>query len=267
MAGLTRCAALRTLMLLGLGLTACAPEILIASSDAGGSPAAGTAGTVGTAGVAGTAGAGGGGGGSEPSEAGQGGEPTTPEPPRLLADSVADFDLVQGKHGWHYGYDDGTSASFTPMTLKAVIRTYEPVAEDPWDCWAIDAVHWTQIFQLGAHANGVNTSMPSMPVFQRAVRRWVSTYSGDVRITGEVAKIDIIPGSNGVEAVVIVDGEERDRYAVGGEDAGGLSYELTVSVNINSTLDFVLDPLDSDDHHDLSRFTAVIERVETPRSP
>ena len=246
------------LVLVGLGSGACSPEILIASSDSGG------AGTTGGSAVSGTAGVGGNGGtvGSEPSEAGQAGEAAAPEAPRLLADSVADFALVQGEHGWYYGYDDGTSASYLPMTRISVITTYTPESGDVWECWANDSAHWTQIFQLGAHGNGTDTSPPSVPVLERAVRRWVSSYEGDVKISGEAAKIDVAPmGSNGVDARVVVDGVELYSAPISGEDAAGLSYELTAHVNVGSTVDFVLDPRDGDDHHDLSRFTGVIERV------
>lgn len=246
------------LLLVGLGSVACSPEILIASSDSGG------AGTTGGTSVAGTAGAGGAGnGGTAASEAGQAGDPTTPaEAPRILADSVADFALVQGEHGWYYGYDDGTSASYLPMTRISVITTFAPETGDVWDCWANDSAHWTQIFQLGAHGNGTDTSPPSVPLLQRAVRRWLSSYEGDVKISGEAAKIDVAPmGSNGVDARVVVDGVELYSAPIGGEDAAGLSYEVTAHVDVGSTVDFVLDPRDGDDHHDLSRFTAVIERV------
>ena len=260
------CTARAALLLVGLALGACSPEVLIASSNV-----AGNASTAGTGGVAGTAGLGGSGGsgGSEPapSEAGQGGDAMPPEPPRILADSVADFSLVQGEHGWYYGYDDGTSASYTPMTRPSMITTYAPETGDVWDCWANDTAHWTQIFQLGAHGNGTDTSPPSVPVLQRAVRRWVSTYDGDVRISGEAAKIDVLMGSNGVDARVVVDGVELHSDFIGGADGGGLSYELTAHVNVGSTIDFVLDPHDSDDHHDLSRFTGIIERVVETSGP
>jgi hypothetical protein len=250
------------LLLAGLTVSACSPEVLIASNDA----VAGAAGNAGLAGTAGTAGVGGSGGsgGSEPMppEAGQGGEP-----PRILADSVADFSFVQGEHGWYYGYDTGTSTSYAPMTLTSVIETYTPPSGDEWRCWTNDTIgHWTQIFQLGAHSNGTDTSLPAEPVLERAVRRWVSNYEGDVRITGEIAKIDVgvAGGSNGVLALVFVDGVEKDSWFVGADDTGGWSYEVMAHLNVDSTVDFVLDPYESNDHHDLSRFTGIIERVDAP---
>jgi hypothetical protein len=45
-----------------------------------------------------------------------------------------------------------------------------------------------------------------------------------------------------------------------------LSYEVAASLKLGSSVDFVLDPHDGDDHSDLSRFTAVIVR-QTPTAP
>jgi hypothetical protein len=253
-------------------LSACSPEVLLATSPvaAGGVGAAGAS-TAGANSMAGSGGVPGAGSGGVPSEAGgeAGAESEPSEPPRILADSVADFSLVQGDHGWYYGYDDGASEAFTLMTFQARITNYIPATDDQWDCWAYDDKHWTQLFELGGHANGVDTSPPSTKVLQRAVRRWVSTFEGDVSIVGEVAKIDVNPAadSNGIDASVVVDGTVLGSYFVGGQDAGGWSYKLPASVKLGSKVDFVLDPHDSSDHHDLTRFTAVILRAVTEPSP
>jgi hypothetical protein len=252
------------LRLVSLGAIAavlgCAPEVLIAHTEqTGGSAGAPSAGS-GGGGVSG--------GGAMPTlgDGGEAGEAAVPA--RILADSVADFSLTQGEHGWYYAFDDGTLDTFALMTRKSVITTYLPPTKDVWDCWANDETHWVQIFQLGAHANGTDTSPPSMPILQRAVRRWVSTYAGDVVLTGEVAKIDVAPmSSNGVDALVYVDGALLYTTFIGGVDGGGLSYEVNASVKLGSSVDFVLDPHDGDDHNDLSRFTAVITRSGTAPVP
>jgi hypothetical protein len=245
-------------------LAACSPEVLLATnpSATGGAGAAGSAGLAGSGGISGVA-------GEAPDDGGEAGAASEPvEPPRLLADSVADFALVQGEQGWYYGYDDGTSDAFTLMTRLSVITTYTPVSGDVWDCWANDSAHWTQLFQLGGHPNGVDTSPPSVPLLERAVRRWVSTYSGDVTISGELAKIDVTPGgSTGIDASVIVDGAVLYSAFIGGEDGGGLSYEVDARLDVGSKVDFVLDPHESSDHHDLTRFTGIIERAAQAPSP
>jgi len=231
----------------------CQPEVLIASSEP---PTAGTGGVT----TAGTS-AGGGGTGELLPSAGEGGTVVVAEPPRLLADSVADFSLTQGERGWSYGYDSGTLDTFALMTRKSVITNYVPASNDVWDCWGNDSGHWTQIFQLGAHPNGTDTSTPSNEILQRAVRRWTSTFAGDVTISGEVAKIDIV-GSNGIDALVYVDNVLRYSTFIAGDDGGGRAYEFVATLQVGSSVDFVLDPHEGADHHDLSRFTGIVVRVE-----
>jgi hypothetical protein len=236
----------------------CQPEVLIASNEP---EAAGTGGST-TAGTS-TGGAGTGGTGEVPS-AGDGGTAPVTEPPRLLADSVADFSFVQGDHGWQYGYDSGTLESFTLMTLPdRLVTAYVPPSNDVWRGWRSETAHWTQIFRLGAHPNGTISSMPANSILQRAVRRWTSTYAGEVTISGEIAKIDLV-GSNGVDAFIYVDGEEVYKTPIAGDDGGGRSYEFRQMLKLKSTVDFVLDPHESEDHHDLSRFTGIIVRVDAP---
>jgi hypothetical protein len=249
---------LSAIALVVVAATGCQPEVLIASSGPG---AAGTGGlaTAGTS-AAGTSTGGAGGTGEMPS-AGEGGTAVIMDPPRLLADSVADFSFTQGEHGWWYAYDSGTFESFTLMTRQGLVSAYVPPSKDVWKGWVSDTARWTQIFQLGAHPNGTISSMPTNSVLQRAVRRWVSTYAGEVTISGEIAKIDLV-GSNGVDAFIYVDGEEVYKTPIAGDDGGGRIYEFRQMLKLDSKVDFVLDPHESEDHHDLSRFTGIIVRVE-----
>jgi hypothetical protein len=188
------------------------------------------------------------------------------EPARLLADSVADFSLTQGERGWSYGYDSGSLDTFTLMTRKSVVTNYVPPSNDVWDCWANETAHWTQIFQLGAHPNGTDTSTPSNAILQRAVRRWTSTFAGEVTISGEIAKIDTV-GSNGVDAFVYVDGAQLYTTFIAGDDSAGRIYEVVAALRVGSTVDFVLDPHEGADPHDLSRFTGIVVRVEQGAAP
>jgi hypothetical protein len=255
-------ARLRPLSLLfGAGLAACSPEVVIAhrpATDEGGS--AGSGGTGGSGGGGGTA------GGGAVAGIDTGGASDADER-RLLADSVADFSLEQGKLGWQYGYDLGSLDGFALMTRISTIVAYAPATKDVWDCWGNEETHWTQVFQLGAHPNGTDTSPPSPSLLQRAVRRWLSDYAGAVVIRGEMAKIDVaLEPSNGVDASVYVDGTLLFTQYVGGQDGGGLSYEVKAMLHVGSTVDFVLDPHDGDDHHDLTRFTGIVARDDTAQA-
>lgn len=253
---------LSTLVVAAVAVTGCSPEVLIARNDP---PSNGGAGLAGSGGMAGTSTAGSTTAGTgEPPSAGEGGgPPVVVDPPdRILADSVADFSLTQGEHGWQYGYDTGTIESFVPMTKQSIITLYMPASNDVWRCWASDTAHWTQLFELGGHPNGLVTSMADNMIYERAVRRWNSNYAGDILVTGELAKIDIAAPGNGIEGRVYIDGVLRYSKIIAADDAGGESYEATGTVHVGSTVDFVLDPYESDDRHDLSRFTGVISRIE-----
>jgi hypothetical protein len=102
---------------------------------------------------------------------------------------------------------------------------------------------------------------------QRAVRRWLSDFSGAVVISGEIAKIDVaLEPSNGVDASVYVDQTLLFTQYIAGQDGGGLSYEVKAMLHEGSTVDFVLDPHDGDDHHDLTRFTGIIARDDSAQA-
>jgi hypothetical protein len=249
----------------GVAASGCAPDVVIARDE--GSNGGGSGGAVAVAGAGGSDASG---SGAVPVGAagGDGGAPVVTEPGRLLADSVADFGFVQGEHGWSYGYDGGSVDTFALLTQKSVITNYVPPTKDIWDCWTTEDMHWTQVFQLGGHPNGTISSPPSISVLERAVRRWTSTFAGDVVITGEIAKIDAAEmDSNGVDALVYVDGLQVYSTPIAGSDGGGLSYEIPTTLQVGSHVDFVLDPHEGNDHHDLTRFTAVIVRVEPAATP
>jgi hypothetical protein len=260
-----------SLLVVGAAALGCSPEVLIARNEpvaTAGSGMGGSAGgslpTSGSPASGGTDAEGGVGAG-----AGAGAEAGSPEdpdrPPRLLADSIADFSLEQGLHGWYYGFDDGDIANFAPMTRQSIITAYEPPTGDVWRCWANDTGHWTQLFSLGGHPNGTDTSPPSMPLVQRAVRRWISNYEGHVTISGELAKIDVtLDGSNGIEGKILIDGVEIYSRIIEGDDGGGVAYGVEADLRVGSTVDFAIDPRDGDDHHDLTRFTAVIAQTTPP---
>ncbi len=234
----------------------------IADADAlGGTTSAG----VGGAGAVAGGGASTGGTAPESGAAGEGGAPDAPKR-RILADSVADFSLTQGEHGWYYGIDTGDIATFTLMGRQSTITSFKPPSGDMWRCWASETTHWAQLFQLGGHPNGLISSAPSDDILERAVRRWISNYTGRALITGELAKIDLNANdSDGIEGKVLLDGVELYSQALEPTDGAGTAFTLEVDLREGSAVDFVLDPTDGHDHHDLTRFTATI--VTAPESP
>jgi len=213
----------------------CAPNTVIAESNDAGPSDAGPS-------------------GAGPSDAGR------PAKGTPIANSVADFSLVQGERNWRYGYvEPGTSPEFQLMTQIATVDGYTPPSGEAWPTWAVQpGQYWTKIFEIGAHANGVITSQGRQPVDQYAVRRWTSSVAGSVTLTGELAKIDTTTSSNGVDARIAVDQVVVYSQFVNGDDSSGYTFEVPVTVHLGSTVDFVLDSHAQNDVADLTRFTAAI---------
>jgi hypothetical protein len=179
----------------------------------------------------------------------------------ILADSVADFsETTQGVRGWYYGYVDPVDgATFVQMSEMGAVEEYVPRSGETWPGWFVKrGTYWTQLFKLGGHGNGTITTLGRTPRVQYAVRRWISNFDGNIVITGQVAKIDISPSSNGVDARVEIDGVAVYAVVVEGTDQAGRAYSADATVHAGSTVDFVIDPHAGDDQSDLSRFTGTI---------
>lgn len=172
----------------------------------------------------------------------------------VVADSIADFAGVQGEHSWYYGYFSG---SFTPAAF-AQFPTFSSQSHS-WIESSATSSYWTSLWSTGGHPNGATTSSGRTPVEQWAVRRWVSPFSGAFQIDGMLAKL--APGGlggNGVAGHIFVDGVEIMSQAIGGTDTAGFAYHLPVSLHVGSIVDFALDPRNSNDLYDSSRFSAVV---------
>jgi hypothetical protein len=176
-----------------------------------------------------------------------------PEPDLPLADSVAEFSSVQGKDNWFYGY-------YEPDTDSAFHEagTFVSGGADPGWYAGAGGVTWTFLDAETMHPNGEVTTGGREPVEQWAVRRWVSEVEGDIRITGHLAKYWVDGASGGVAGYVFVDGEMVWAWYIEGWDDGGTDIDKVVTVAHGSTVDFALDPWESDDRSDRSLFTATI---------
>jgi len=73
-----------------------------------------------------------------------------------------------------------------------------------------------------------------------------------------------VDGSNGVDIMVYVDAALVYMTFIAGDDGAGTSYQVSTSIQIDSTVDFVIDPHESNDHHDLTRFTGIIVAQPPP---
>jgi hypothetical protein len=177
-----------------------------------------------------------------------------------IADSVADFSGVQGQHNWYYGYYQGT---FAPSAFQ-LMPTYSLTS--PRDTWVVDydlplPQYWTRLDKNGGHSNGTTTSEGRTPLEQWSVRRWISGVDGIVSLTGNIADLNGQSG-NGMIGHIFVD-NNTPVYTVGiknGDDAG-INYSVAINVTVGTVVDFAIDPKNSNDWADSTRFTAVIEAL------
>lgn len=180
---------------------------------------------------------------------------TGSEGPVVLADSVTGFSDVQGENGWWYGYiEPDADNAFVEMA------TYNYGEPDPGWYAATGGNYWTFIDAETMHPNGETTTGGRQPVEQWAVRRWVSTVDGTVHLSGHLAKMAIDGETNGVNGYVYVDGVMRWAWYIEGWDDAGTELDKDVEVSVGSTVDFILDPRDSDDRSDRSYFYATISQ-------
>jgi hypothetical protein len=196
---------------------------------------------------------------------------------QVLVDSVADFSGVQGHKGLFYGYynktlDGGASAvydyttDFMLMSTFAGSHSLQAFATAP--AWVVDdrvGGVWTMLWANGGHPNGILTSGGRQSVEHFAVRRWVSTYTGLVIISGTLAKLDTSSGSNGTAFRLR---KNSVNIANGGSviDSTGLNYSVQTNVVAGDNLDLFLDSWAADDLGDSSKLTMRVEAVPEPAS-
>lgn len=97
---------------------------------------------------------------------------------------------------------------------------------------------------------------PDPPNF--AVLRWQSRVSAEVTVRGNFCKLADAKQSNGVHAVIFVDGQRKFEGDVGPRDAKGVDFEFSASVERGSAVDFVVDPK-GDAYWDATKLTATIQ--------
>ncbi len=166
------------------------------------------------------------------------GDPCDP----TVADSVRDWSLTgtQGEEGWYYGYynytldGDGMYEAddfieFEEIYWNGTIWDLDPVGQGPW----------TMLGQETTHPNGTN----SAPVSDEhwTIRRWVSTYKGEVAVIWNLrAEND---GGTGVGGFVFVNGVEKDSANIAGNDTEGVERGFIVEIKEGDTIDLAHTPV------------------------
>lgn len=174
--------------------------------------------------------------------------------PELIADSVAQFSGVQGKQGWSYGYWDRTKDAdgqynqlkdFTELgqfgkDVRNGLSEHDGFTTgDLWYCE--DGRFYTSLWAKGGHANS-SIKLGNYAASEHwAIRRWNSSVSGIVTISGQAGKV--MPwGANWdgeCQGLIVVDGKTVFSTVI---DEHGVDYTVAVKVRENSVVDFLIAP-------------------------
>jgi poly(3-hydroxybutyrate) depolymerase len=188
-----------------------------------------------------------------------------PATANLLADSVRGFSSSQGSAGWFYGYWNRTldgPGGYQPGEFRSLTSSAPTLFVTPG--WVLSNVLQVAIWQTGQRPHGVNTNAcctnwPSGPELW-PVRRWISSVSGPVVISGSLAKWDSA-GGDGIVGLVKVDG-----VTVWSGLIEGTNFSIGANVSVGSRVDFLVSPgLGANADQDGTYFTALI--AAAPAAP
>lgn len=141
----------------------------------------------------------------------------------FLTDASGGFSSKQGEHGWSYGAFVGDSIDFQPLTFRTTDWKEE---------WG-GAWPYLSLTASDQHPSGTG----GKPV--AAVRRWLSDFSGRVRVE---AQFRARSGGDGVRVRVLVDGQVRHHAALGGGQSITAAFGFEEVVQPGTKIDFVVDP-------------------------
>jgi len=187
---------------------------------------------------------------------------TEPTGCKALANSVTDFNDVQGGGRWFYGFYDGNG----PGPYTADDFEEFPRFDRDHSRWMTessrfagdDGEYWTAIWSLGGHTN--KTKPDGSLAEHWAVRRWVSNVAGRALIVVEVRKASRAQGGDGIDAHVFVDGEVVWSQHVSSGDDDGTGDTIRINLDVGTKLDFAIAPRSSS-LYDRTVFTARIYQL------
>lgn len=181
---------------------------------------------------------------------------TSPPSFAALADSVADFSAAQGGNSWYYGYYQGSFTSDTFQEMTQFIPSEISFTGNGW--YVQQGTYWTQLESEGGHPNSQPGNSGRIPTEQWAVRRWESTVTGFVSISGSYQALY----NSGANVHILLNGGEILLEAATGDLS---AYQIETYIEAGQYLDFAIDAGGNGDSNDHIRFTATInEAVPVP---
>ena len=171
-----------------------------------------------------------------------------------VADSVEDFSGTQGLNGWTYGYWNESEDADGTYDQAADFRLFSSFGNDringlsshseftTGELWFLeDGRYFTSLWAEGGHPRGSMDLGSYARADHWVVRRWTSTVSGRIEISGHAGKV--MPwGENwiGSTRFLVVAGGERIHEAE--VDDGGQEYSVTATVEAGTPVDFLIGP-------------------------
>ena len=199
----------------------------------------------------------------------------------VIADSIAEFSLVQGQSNWRYGIFDQTAfgayktsgfANFdTPDAINNIWRASDDQASVTSSSNA-ENNEFLRLSAAGGHPTGTGIGGQDRVIW--AIRRYTSEVAGLIQIDFDLRKENFANANGGgITGRIFVDGIEQYRQFIGTTDGVGVQSSLLTNVQVGSFVDFVIDPLgvpsvrDSDPYSpraDGTHFSAVISTATVP---
>ena len=174
----------------------------------------------------------------------------------IVADSYDDWSTAgeQGYKGWTQGYYNRTldvgevyaASDFIPFLNDGTGTISAANQWNGWE-WRLSADPgptsgpWTYIGREGTHPNGT-TSNPNEEHW--TIRRWESTYNGQVWITWRMSKTNT--SQSGVTGHLFLNGAEIDSAVIPGSNTAGIARIVVATVAAGDRIDLALDPTGTD---------------------
>jgi 2',3'-cyclic-nucleotide 2'-phosphodiesterase (5'-nucleotidase family) len=180
---------------------------------------------------------------------------------QIIADSVNEFSAAQGSNSWYYGYFNASAAlhpSYDATNDFSRLRVFNG------STWIFDpsATYWLSISSLNATPNGGVNNGDRTPAEIWAIRRWVSTATGLVRIHGHVAA-NQTGGGDGIIVMIFVNGALKFMQSLAPADVIGFDYSFGVGLRTGDLVDFALTAgCCGNSTYDYTTFTGVVERSD-----
>ena len=151
-------------------------------------------------------------------------------PDRLIADSRLDFSIVPDIGTWSYGYRRWNDAKGELGPILPMVP-----AEDAWGAgWAVAAGDRLALQRDQAHPAGTGPDAEQVWI----VRRWRSGPGGEMRLSGTIERP--APQGDGVEVLLLVDGEIRQRWRLAPGER--VDYAIEAALQPGSMVDLVVTP-------------------------